>query len=196
MATVAYPEYAKRVILSSGVTYSYTHIPAKDDKPTILFIHGFPSSSYDWRHQINYFSSLGYGVIAPDLLGYGETDRPTAAADYRGKKMAGEVNELLDHANVSKVHGVAHDWGSYLLARLNTYHRERLLSSAFLATPYRVPGKSLDVDAINAMTKEKLGFEMLGYWKFFEKQDAGDIVKEHVSLDYSFRLPFEYTVRF
>ena len=182
--------------LSSGVTYSYTHIPAKDDKPTILFIHGFPSSSYDWRHQINYFSSLGYGVIAPDLLGYGETDRPTAAADYRGKKMAGEVNELLDHANVSKVHGVAHDWGSYLLARLNTYHRERLLSSAFLATPYRVPGKSLDVDAINAMTKEKLGFEMLGYWKFFEKQDAGDIVKEHVSLDYSFRLPFEYTVRF
>jgi soluble epoxide hydrolase/lipid-phosphate phosphatase len=182
MASIAFPEYSNVVTLRSGVTYNYTHIPAKDSMSTILFIHGFPSSSYDWRHQIRYFSSLGYGVIAPDLLGYGETDKPTSADDYRGKKMASELSELLNHAKVSKVHGVAHDWGSFLLSRMTTYHRERLLSSAFLATPYRAPGQIIDVDSVNAMSKKDLGFELLGYWKFFKKEDAGEIVKEHVSL--------------
>ena len=182
MATIAFPAHAKRAQLLSGVTYSYAHIPAKDSQSTILFIHGFPSSSYDWRHQIAYFSSLGYGVIAPDLLGYGETDKPILATDYRCKKMAGEINELLNHAKVSKVHGVAHDFGSLLLSRLATYHHERLLSLSFVASPYKEPGKSMNIDAFNAITKKDLGFERYGYWKFFEKEDASEIVKEHVSL--------------
>jgi soluble epoxide hydrolase/lipid-phosphate phosphatase len=180
MATVAFPEHSKVVKLPSGVTYSYSHIPANGAKPTILFIHGFPSSSYDWRHQITHFSSLGYGVIAPDLLGYGETDKPTSISDYRGKKMAGEISELLEHTKVSKVHGVAHDWGSFLLSRVVTYFPERLLISSFLATAYRPPGQSMNVDALNAISKEKLGYESYGYWKLFEREDAGQIFKDHV----------------
>lgn len=182
MATIAFPKDSQVVKLPSGVTYSYTYIPAKESKPTILFIHGFPSSSYDWRHQITYFSSLGYGVLAPDLLGYSKTDKPTAVADYRGKKMADELNELLEHVGLTTVHGVAHDWGSFLLSRLANYYPQRLLTCTFVAAPYRPPGEALNIDAINAFTKSKLGYEMFGYWKFFEKEEAGQFVKEHVRL--------------
>lgn len=182
MATIAFPDDSEVVLLPSGVTYSYSYKPAKALKPTILFVHGFPSSSYDWRHQISYFSSLGYGVIAPDLLGYGETDKPTSVSDYRGKKMAAEIDELLEHAKLSKVHGVAHDWGSFLLSRLANYYPERLLSCSFIATAYRSPGQSMNVDALNVITKKKLGYEMYGYWKFLVKEEAGQIVREHVSL--------------
>lgn len=181
MATIAFPANASVIQLPSGVTYSYVYFPAKDSNPTILFIHGFPSSSYDWRHQITHFSSLGYGVLAPDLLGYGETDKPTSVSDYRGKKMAFEIDELLEHVKLTKVHGVSHDWGSFLLARLANYYPERLLSTAFLAAAYRAPGQSMNVDLFNALSKEKLGYEMFGYWKFFEKEDAAQIIKDHVS---------------
>jgi pimeloyl-ACP methyl ester carboxylesterase len=58
MATIAFPNDSQIVKLPSGVTYSYTYIPAKAHNPTILFLHGFPSNSYDWRHQVTYFSSL------------------------------------------------------------------------------------------------------------------------------------------
>jgi soluble epoxide hydrolase/lipid-phosphate phosphatase len=191
MATVSFPTHSTVTKLPSGVTYSYTHIPANASQPTILFIHGFPSSSYDWRHQITYFSSLGYGIIAPDLLGYGETDKPTKLTDYRGKKMASEIKEILDLVKVPKVHGVAHDWGCFLLARLANYHPERFISFSFLAASYRPPGQIMNVDQFNVISKEKLGYEMYGYWKFFEKENAGQIVKDHVSLSRCAASPME-----
>jgi soluble epoxide hydrolase / lipid-phosphate phosphatase len=57
---------------SRGLTYSYIHLaPAQGSLgPYILFLHGFPSSSYDWRYQIEYFTQKRYGIIVPDLLGY------------------------------------------------------------------------------------------------------------------------------
>ena len=85
-------------------------MPAKDSNPYLLFLHGFPASAYDWRHQIRYFSELGYGLIVPDLLGYGATDKPTEKEAYRLKKMSDEVVAILDAYKVGKVVGVGHDW--------------------------------------------------------------------------------------
>lgn len=181
MATLAFPEISKVVTLPSGVTYNYVCIAASSTKPTILFMHGFPSSSYDWRHQITHFSQLGYGVLAPDLLGYGGTDKPTALMDYRGKKMASEMKELLVYENIIKVHGVSHDWGNFLHSRLANFYPEVLLSSTFMASTYRTPGGKLDVDAVNNASKKALGYELMGYWRFFEKQEANQIMLDHVS---------------
>jgi pimeloyl-ACP methyl ester carboxylesterase len=86
--------------------------------------------------------------------------------------MAAEINELLDHVKLNQVHGVAHDWGSFLLSRLVNYYPQRLLSCSFLTVAYRAPGQSMNVDPINVITKQKLGYEMYGYWKFFEREDA------------------------
>lgn len=44
--------------------------------PTVLLIHGFPSGRHDWPYQIDSLSSAGYGVVAPDCLGYGNSDAP------------------------------------------------------------------------------------------------------------------------
>lgn len=116
-------------LLLSGVTYSYVHLPtASTLKPTILFVPGFPSSSFDWRHQIAHFAALGYGVLAPDLRGYGSTSRPSSPSAYKGKVMANHLAELLSHEKIGKVHGVAHDFGSPLLGRLVAYFPESLLS--------------------------------------------------------------------
>ena len=42
----------------------------------LFLIHGWPESFYSWRHQINFFSEKGYKVIAPDIRGYGDSDKP------------------------------------------------------------------------------------------------------------------------
>lgn len=110
MAALAFPDSTTSAELSSGVTYSYVHVQAQDSKPYLLFLHGFPSSAYDWRHQIKYFSDRGYGLIVPDLLGYGATDKPQEKEAYRLKKMCGEVVEILDICGLEKVVGVGHDW--------------------------------------------------------------------------------------
>lgn len=110
MAELGFPDVTTTTKLPSGPSYSYVHVPAKDLKPYILFLHGFPSSAYDWRHQIEYFSERGYGLIVPDLLGYGATDKPKEKEAYRLKKMSKEVVELLDICGVETLIGVGHDW--------------------------------------------------------------------------------------
>ncbi|KAI9755997.1 MAG: hypothetical protein M4579_004042 [Chaenotheca gracillima] len=163
------------------VQYRYYHVPpaAGSDKPYILFLHGCPSSSWDWRHQLDYFTGRGYGVIAPDLLGYGGTDKPADLPGYRGKKMTAEVAAILDRENVAKVVGVGHDWGSHLLSRMVNYYPDRFLAFAFLSIMYSPPGGHFDLDAANAAFKQAIGFEAFGYWKFFNSPDAGQLMLDN-----------------
>lgn len=99
------------VTTSRSFTYSYIHLkPSDSTRPYILFLHGFPSSSRDWRHQIEYFQRLGYGIIVPDLLGYGGTSKPLESNAYNMKGMSNDVYEILKHENIEQVLGVAHDW--------------------------------------------------------------------------------------
>jgi pimeloyl-ACP methyl ester carboxylesterase len=65
---------------------------------------------FDWRHQIAYLSAAGYGVLAPDLLGFGATDKPSAIEDYKFSKMSGHLAEILVHEGLDRVIGVGHDW--------------------------------------------------------------------------------------
>ncbi|KAE8143433.1 Alpha/Beta hydrolase protein [Aspergillus pseudotamarii] len=168
---------------STQHTYTYTHHPPSQEngnkhKPTILLLHGFPSTSYDWRHQIPYLSSLGYGVIAPDLLGYGGTSKPTDLAAYKTKSMAAEIISILDAEGVDKVHAVGHDTGCTLLSRLADYFPERLLSCVFLDVPYMRPGERFDLDIVNTVTRDILGLERFGYVGFFAGEESGGLLDQ------------------
>ncbi|KAL4960910.1 alpha/beta hydrolase [Aspergillus stella-maris] len=175
MASIAFPRLAKKHTLSTSHTYGYAYSPAANPtKPTILFLHGFPSSCYDWRYQIHFFSEKGYGILAPDLLGYGDTAKPMAVEEHKTKKMAAEIIGILDHEGIDKVHSVAHDTGCTLLSRLADYYPDRLLSATFLDVPYAMPGQHFDLAVVNAMTKQFLGFERFGYLDFFSKLGTGD----------------------
>lgn len=111
LAAAVFYEPFTSTTLKSGTTYRYLHrAPSSPSKPYLLFLHGYPSAAWDWRHQIKYFTTAGYGLIVPDLLGYGGTDKPTNPAEYRMKKMAAELIELLDFLGVLAVIGVGHDW--------------------------------------------------------------------------------------
>lgn len=182
MASIAFPQYSKHLSLSTTHTYNYVYIPTnKAPLPTILFLHGFPSSSYDWRHQISFFAAHGYGVLAPDLLGYGGTSKPAAVEGYKTKKMAAEIAEILDHENLTRVHAVAHDTGCILLSRLVNYFPQKIHSCTFLAVPYSRPGEHFDLDAVNAMTKQILGHEQFGYLKLFVSDGSDYLLDEHAS---------------
>lgn len=114
MALQAFPSISESKRLNDGTTYAFVYFPPADPKkPTFLLLHGFPSSSWDWRHQIAQLKEAGYGVVAPDLLGYGNTDKPEELEAYSMKRMSGHVAEILHIAGLQKVIGVAHDWWVY-----------------------------------------------------------------------------------
>lgn len=165
---------------SRGFTYSYIYAPAKDSKPTLLFLHGFPSHAYDWALQLAHFSQGGYGVIAPDLLGYGQTSTPADVESYTFKGMSDDIAQLLDHVKLDSVIGVGHDFGSNFMGRLAAYHPTRFQGLAFLAVGSGKPARKFDLDMIQQMTKKVVGFEMFGYISWLGgDEDPHQVLEEH-----------------
>ncbi|KAJ6461337.1 hypothetical protein C8R45DRAFT_786307, partial [Mycena sanguinolenta] len=67
----------KQTKTQRGFTYSYYFSVPVAGKPTLFFSHGFPTPAYLWNKQVPFFEQKAYGIIAPDLLGYGGTDKPS-----------------------------------------------------------------------------------------------------------------------
>jgi soluble epoxide hydrolase / lipid-phosphate phosphatase len=100
----------KSVQTTRGFTYNYYFAPAKHSNPVILFCHGFPSSSAHWYRIAIFFEQQGYGVIVPDMLGYGETSKPTDTEDYLFSKISKDLVDILEAETIDKAIAVGHDW--------------------------------------------------------------------------------------
>ena len=79
-----------------------------------LCLHGFPECWYSWRHQLPLLARLGYRAWAPDLRGYGETDRPPRVEDYAIERLLDDVAGLIDASSAKSVILLAHDWGALI----------------------------------------------------------------------------------
>ena len=80
--------------------------------PAVLLIHGWPDSVHVWRHQIPALVDAGYRVIAPDLPGFGQSDRPTEVNAYKVRAIIGYLKSILATLSVERVRIVGHDWGA------------------------------------------------------------------------------------
>ncbi|PVE21605.1 alpha/beta hydrolase [Microvirga sp. KLBC 81] len=84
------------------------------DGPPVILLHGFPETNFAWRFQIPVLAE-GYRVIAPDLRGYGESDKP--ATGYDKRNMAKDIRELMRVLELPKIALVGHDRGARVATR-------------------------------------------------------------------------------
>src|SRR5262249_18614619 len=81
----------------------------------VLLLHGFPDSWHLWRHQIDALAGAGHRVVAPDLRGFGETDKPEGVDAYSITRAAlGDVTALMDTLDLERAAVVGHDFGGAL----------------------------------------------------------------------------------
>jgi haloacetate dehalogenase len=113
-------EIKRHTICANGIPQYY--MEAGEGAPVVL-LHGFPETSYAWRHQIPELARK-YRVIAPDLRGYGETDKP--ATGYDKGNMANDLRELMRSLEISKIALVGHDRGARVATRFAKDHPEAL----------------------------------------------------------------------
>jgi pimeloyl-ACP methyl ester carboxylesterase len=84
------------------------------DGPPVLLLHGWPDSHALWRHQVTALREAGFRTIAPDLRGFGASDRPAEVEQYNLLFLVADVTGLLDALGLERVHLVGHDWGAAL----------------------------------------------------------------------------------
>ncbi len=122
---VAFPYPPHYADTSDGLRLAYVD-EGPPDAPVVLLLHGEPSWSYLYRHMIPVFLEAGLRVIAPDLVGFGRSDKPTEVADYTYDRHVEWMRSVLfDALDLRGVTLVCQDWGGLIGLRLLAEHAER-----------------------------------------------------------------------
>ncbi len=125
--------------------------PPREARATVLLLHGWPELAYSWRHQIPALAEAGFHVVAPDLRGFGESDKPAGRDAYLMSALVGDVTGLMDAIGVERAVVVGHDWGAIITWALPFYAPDRLLALAGLNVPFRPRGSTPILKAIEAV---------------------------------------------
>ncbi|MCK7546747.1 haloalkane dehalogenase [Marinobacter koreensis] len=91
----------------------------------VLMMHGEPSWSYLYRHMIPVCAAAGHRVIAPDLIGFGKSDKPTRIEDYSYQAHMDWMQAFIDGLELDNITLVCQDWGSLLGLRLAAENPDR-----------------------------------------------------------------------
>jgi haloalkane dehalogenase len=132
-----FPYPPSYVEVDDGLRMAYV-TDGPPDGPTVVLLHGEPTWSFVWRQVIPVLAGAGLRVVAPDLVGFGRSDKPGDVADHSYARHVEWVRRaLFDVLDLRDVTLVGHDWGGLVGLRLLAEHGDRL--AAFAATNTGLP---------------------------------------------------------
>lgn len=104
------------------------------DGPLVVLLHGFPEFWWSWRHQLVALGAAGYRVVAPDLRGYGASDKPPRG--YDAYTLSSDVAGMVRALGARDAMLVGHDWGGVLAWTVATLHPGVVRRLAVLDMPH------------------------------------------------------------
>jgi pimeloyl-ACP methyl ester carboxylesterase len=126
-----------RMIEANGIRM---HMAEAGSGPLVILCHGFPESWYSWRHQLEALSEAGFHAVAPDMRGYGGTDRPAEIEKYTLLHLVGDMVGLLDALGAEQAVIAGHDWGAPVAWHAALLRPDRFRSVIGLSVPFRPRG--------------------------------------------------------
>ena len=97
----------------------------KNNDEVVLMLHGEPSWSFLYRKMIPIVSGAGYRVIAPDLIGFGKSDKPSERSDYSYQKHVDWMTAFIKALDLKNITLVCQDWGGLIGLRVAAENEER-----------------------------------------------------------------------
>jgi len=128
-----------RFAVINGVRLHYVEAgaqAAKGKDKLCVALHGFPEFWYCWRHQVPALAAAGYHVVAPDLRGYNESDKPPGLDAYRIEVLTADVAGLIRHLGEQAAVVAGHDWGGGIAWCVALFHPEVVRKLVILNAPH------------------------------------------------------------
>jgi pimeloyl-ACP methyl ester carboxylesterase len=171
-------------VLANGVTL---YVEDEGAGAPVLLVHGWPDSARLWRYQIPFLTGHGFRTIAPDLRGFGRSERPYPVAAYALRNAVADLVALLDTKGIGRAHVVGHDWGAAVAWLLAILHPDRVERLVVLSVPHpRAPQTMRQRE----MAWYQLFFQFEGVaeativhddWRFFRELTRGEgDVEQHI----------------
>ena len=142
-ANVPGHRFAPHYVEVEGLRIHYVDEGPRDAVP-VLLLHGEPSWSYLYRKMIPVIGAAGHRVIAPDLVGFGRSDKPVRREDYTYQRHVDWMRGVLERLDLRRITLVCQDWGGLIGLRLAAEQPERfariVAANTFLPTGDRPAG--------------------------------------------------------
>ena len=150
---------------ANGLTFRARVAGPADGRPVVL-LHGFPETSWSWRHVLPSLGAAGYRAVAVDQRGYSPGARPPAVADYRIGHLVDDVLAVADTLGAGTFDLVGHDWGGMVAWTVAGRHPERVRSVTVASTPHP--------EALGAviMAGQDDQADRMSYIAFFQQPDV------------------------
>src|ERR1700680_420204 len=133
----AMPEVTHRMIETNGIRL---HVAEQGEGPLIILCHGFPECWYSWRHQLRALAKAGFHAVAPDLRGYGRSDRPEEVEKYTILHDIGDIVGLVDALGAKQAVIAGHDVGATMAWQAALLRPDRFRAVIALSVPFRPRG--------------------------------------------------------
>ena len=160
----------QRIIKANGINLN---VAEQGEGPLVLFCHGFPESWYSWRHQLEALAAAGYHAVAPDMRGYGKSDKPEAIDQYTILHMAGDLVGVLDALGAKDAVIVGHDWGATIAWHTARLRPDRFRAAAILSVPYR-PRSEARPTSVMPRTDDAVFYQL-----YFQQPGVAEAEFEH-----------------
>src|SRR5260370_39286632 len=149
-------EINPRMVATNGI---HMHIAESGAGRPVVLCHGCPESWYSGRHQLHALAEAGLHGIAPDMRGYGQTDRPEQLDRFTRLHLVGDVVGLLDALGTETAVIVGHDWGAPVAWYAALLRPDRFRGVIGLSVPF-LPRPPVRPTSIMPQTEDAQFFQL------------------------------------
>ncbi|MFN7128964.1 MAG: alpha/beta fold hydrolase [Brevundimonas sp.] len=161
-----------RLIKTDGLVQQVLEAGFEDpNAPLVLLIHGFPELGISWRAQVEALSAAGYHVVAPDMRGYGGTEKPKGVDVCSILHLVGDMVDLVRALGKRSAVVVGHDWGAPVAWHSALLRPDLFTAVAGLSVPFQPRRPQGPPTTVMAILSERAGMGDL-YISRFQAADA------------------------
>jgi len=147
----------ERRVSTNGISIN---IAECGEGPLVLLLHGFPESWYSWRHQLEPISAAGYRVVAPDMRGYGKSDKPTDISAYNQVEVVNDVIGLISALGYETAIVIGHDWGAPTAWSSALWFPDKVTAVGALSVPFQPRADTPPLERMKAIFKDQFFYQL------------------------------------
>lgn len=123
----------QRRVVTNGIELN---VAEQGEGPLVLMLHGFPESWYSWRHQFAPLAAAGFHAVAPDMRGYGKSDKPHNIEAYNQVQVVNDIVGLIPALGYQTAIVFGHDWGAPTAWSCALNHPDKFTAVGALSVPF------------------------------------------------------------
>ncbi|MYG11753.1 MAG: alpha/beta hydrolase [Gammaproteobacteria bacterium] len=123
-------------------------------------LHGFPESWYSWRHQFAPLAAAGFHAVAPDMRGYGKSDKPHEISAYNQVEVVADIIGLIPALGAETAVVIGHDWGAPTAWSAAAQHPDRVRAVGTLSVPFSPRPDAPPLDTLREAFKGQFFYQL------------------------------------